>query len=390
MGRPSILTISEVYWPEGSGGELATHLWVESLVRYGAEVTVVTGTQAPAKVVGAEYVIMSELRVGSRSRLWRVIEGLREDLKPLIKDHDVVYVPRLAWPVVKLARDLGKPVVIHLHDYSIIDPTGFVLVNGAPGASRYYVLGPLGTLKYLISRRLWGSVVKYALLANAYVCVSRKQLMIIKEKLPELSSKLIHIPNPVPPKSVELGELPEGISKPYLIFPGGRSRLKGYHIVKEVIKLLRGEVKVVITKAGGHEVKEEGNVIYVPRLRHGDYIALLKESLAMLHPSIWEEPMPYAVLEAALLKVPIVATAVGGIPEILGRDYPLLIDPKNPLSECLEVVKKLLRGDEVIKEKVEEVVHRLKERLKPEALTKELIKVFEKVLTKYSKPNPLQ
>ena len=384
MSKLRVLVISEVYWPEGSGGELATYLWVEALSREDIKVTVVTGTQAPTKSVGVDYVVMDELRVSSRSRLWRVLRDVGSELKPLIKDHDVVYIPRLAWPVVALAKEVSKASVLHLHDYSIIDPSGFVLVDGAPGASRYYVLGPSGFVKYLISRRLWDKVVKYALMANAYVCVSRKQLSIIKENLPELSSKLTHIPNPAPPKSAELGELPEGISKPYIVFPGGTSRLKGYHIVKEVAKLLKDEVKVVITKSEGHEVREEDNIVYVPRLRHGDYIALLKESLAMLHPSIWEEPMPYAVLEAAMIEVPVVATEVGGVPEILGKDYPLLINPKDPIKECLGAIRKLLREGELIREKVKEVAQELKERLKSEVLAKELIKVFEKVLTKSS------
>ncbi len=371
----SVLVVSEVYWPEGSGGELATYLWVEALVREGVEVTVVTGTKAPARTVGTEYVILDELRVRSRYSLWRVLKGLTNEFRSLIRDSDILYIPRLAWPLVNVAREVGRASVIHLHDYSIIDPTGFVLVNGAPRASKALVLGPLGTLKYLISKHPWSRVVKSVLMANAYVCVSRRQLSIVASRLPQVASKLRYVPNPLPPRSAEVGELPTEVREPYVVFPGGYSLLKGYHIVREVSKLLRGEVEVVVTKAGTSGVVRRGGITYVPRVRHGDYVALLRNSAALLHPSIWEEPMPYAVVEAASMGVPVVATAVGGVPEVLGEDYPLLVNPRDAVSGCVRAIREVLRGG-VVREVTEVVARRLRERLDASKLVKELIRVF--------------
>lgn len=57
----------------------------------------------------------------------------------------------------------------------------------------------------------------------------------------------------------------------------------------------------------------------------------LAELLTGLHavvvPSVWEEPAGLVAVEAALARVPVVASAVGGIPEIVGKDGEALLCP---------------------------------------------------------------
>jgi glycosyltransferase involved in cell wall biosynthesis len=46
-----------------------------------------------------------------------------------------------------------------------------------------------------------------------------------------------------------------------------------------------------------------------------------------------KEGLPYVILEAGLAKLPVIATNVGGVPEIITRDYSgLLVSPKNPAA----------------------------------------------------------
>jgi glycogen(starch) synthase len=60
-------------------------------------------------------------------------------------------------------------------------------------------------------------------------------------------------------------------------------------------------------------------------------VAGLAELLATLHavvvPSVWEEPAGLVAVEAALARVPVVASAVGGIPEVVGSDGEALLCP---------------------------------------------------------------
>lgn len=58
----------------------------------------------------------------------------------------------------------------------------------------------------------------------------------------------------------------------------------------------------------------------------------LKAFEAFILPSV-KEGLPYTILEAGLAKIPIIATKVGGIPEIIkDHETGMLVDPANPLS----------------------------------------------------------
>src|SRR5207253_2040374 len=133
----------------------------------------------------------------------------RHVLAPLIKDAGVIYVPRLCYPVISQAKNLGKSVIVHLHDYQPIsyeadyfDGNGHSRLfsdvfrtakaevlegNGATKAFAGALLSPLNRLS-----RFWISQ------SDIVICVSRKQAEIIAAALPELIPKLRVIYN-LPP-----------------------------------------------------------------------------------------------------------------------------------------------------------------------------------------------
>jgi len=69
MSMPKLLVVAERYWPEGSGGELATHLILE-LLRDSFEITVAAGTLSPARVKGVRYIYEPLLSAKNKHLLW--------------------------------------------------------------------------------------------------------------------------------------------------------------------------------------------------------------------------------------------------------------------------------------------------------------------------------
>jgi len=93
------------------------------------------------------------------------------------------------------------------------------------------------------------------------------------------------------------------------------------------------------------EDKVNGKVVYCTDLKWEDAMIKLKESSMLVIPSRMES-IPQVIKEAFYLKVPIIATNVGGIPELItDNETGILVPPNNP--ELLQnSINKLLVDNE--------------------------------------------
>ncbi|MEM1684274.1 MAG: glycosyltransferase family 4 protein [Pyrobaculum sp.] len=386
-----ILVVAERYWPEGGGGELATHLII-GLLRGEAEITVVTGTPRPERVKGVNYIYEPLLRRGEKAVLWANAVRLASTkrFRELLRQHDAIYIPRYAFPVVPAAAKMGKKTVVHLHGYAPLSYTAVVL---APYERRRVALDDLriecrkGVVHCATAAALWWLpklARKWIRQADEVICVSKRQAQIIADAAPELREKVRVVYNPRPPEEVEkrLSEVPT------FIYAGGDSRIKGLPAVIRTIALLgkRGlRTRVVLTNNYGEKTRRalEALAARYPavevkltgRAGRGELARLHAEAWALLAPSIWEEPLPYAVLEAAAWATMPVASAVGGIPEITAGTpaEKYTVDLREVPQKALELAQSDPR--EVLKdaEKTREEVRR---RFSPQEAVKRLLEAF--------------
>jgi glycosyltransferase involved in cell wall biosynthesis len=97
--------------------------------------------------------------------------------------------------------------------------------------------------------------------------------------------------------------------------------------------------------------------------------------------SIWE-PLGNVALEAAAFGIPVVATMVGGLPEVvLHRQTGILVPPEEP-DELAEAILFLLRNPDIARRMGESGRERVKNYFTPERVGDEVEKVYEYVLTK--------
>ncbi|MCY7831081.1 glycosyltransferase family 4 protein [Bacillus spizizenii] len=109
---------------------------------------------------------------------------------------------------------------------------------------------------------------------------------------------------------------------------------------KQNIRQTAGEKAVLTGQVANHEISE--------------YLAA---SDLFVLPS-YSEGMPTVVIEALLIKLPVLCTAVGGVPSLFGNHEHLLIKPRS-VSSITEAVKGYLEGDnwqEVIAEELYKTV----------------------------------
>jgi len=354
-----LLLCSEVFYPFGGGGELATYLWTRLLSRY-VRITLVTAkickeVEHELRTLGVEVVLLNDIDVSTRMRFWLSLKGSYDYLRRLILGHDVILIPRLSYPLIPIARSEGKPVIAHLHDYVAIDPSGIVL---APHL-RYSVVDVLGIRNYvrrLLAIPMWRNTIKYLDIADTIIFVSERQKDIICSRRSSLCREYEVIRNPLPKINITTPiSLPHNLEriinhKEYVLFGGGFSKVKGFNVVKVLAKLFsKYDIITIIAKTNVFSYNKNLNILAVPRLNYNEYLLLLKGAKALLHPSIHEEPLPYAILEALIMNIPVITTNVGGVPEILGQEYPMYISKINDLQYLRNVIEKFIRTyDEVL------------------------------------------
>lgn len=98
--------MSEQWWPEGTGGILASHLIANILYDAGFKLTVIHGTRKPEIVKGVDYIYTKLLNVRNKHRLWINCFALARKswfLKAL-RNCDVIYIPRYCYPFIPPRR----------------------------------------------------------------------------------------------------------------------------------------------------------------------------------------------------------------------------------------------------------------------------------------------
>jgi glycosyltransferase involved in cell wall biosynthesis len=339
MYESRILVVSERYWPDGGGGELATHLIVD-ILRRKLDVTVITGSKNPIQLPGVEYVYEPLLSRWEKPILWlntlRFVKTSR--FEKLVRESGIVYVPRFAFPIIPYAKKMGKRVIVHLHGYIPISYTATVLAPYEEHRRRItrddIILECMKGAKHCIAVNLLWWLPRLArrwmAQADKIICVSRRQAEIISDLIQELRDKIEVIYNPLPFELVNIGLGKNLDNTPTFLYVGGDSILKGFHILLQVLMELDKlgvKARFILTnsyncgnlrilKALSEKCKNlEINVM--GKVKYEEIINLHKQSWALVFLSIWEEPLPYAVTEAMRMGTIPIATSVGGIPELL-------------------------------------------------------------------------
>ncbi len=98
------------------------------------------------------------------------------------------------------------------------------------------------------------------------------------------------------------------------------------------------------------ETKIKGKVVYCTNVPWKEAMTTLKASAVLVVPSRMES-IPWTIKEAFYLKVPVVATMVGGIPEIVEDKVTGILVPPNDPSSLLSAVN-LILGDKQLSQKL--------------------------------------
>ena len=127
------------------------------------------------------------------------------------------------------------------------------------------------------------------------------------------------------------------------------------------------------------ESKINGDVVYCTDLEWKEAMNILKKSSLLVIPSRMES-IPQVIKEAFFLKIPIIATNVGGIPELIENNVSgILVEPNNP-DKLLEAVNGLLENDELAQKLSENGHNFVMNNLTWEVLLPKYVKFYEDLI----------
>mgnify|MGYP000980374880 CR=1 FL=1 len=279
--------------------------------------------------------------------------GLARDLAP-----EVVHVQHLhrhlTPSILPPLRRTGAAVLWTLHDYELVCPSGLLFTQGAPCER---CLGHRYS-EAVRHRCKWGELLPSVAVAveksvhhlagiwrlvDRFLCPS-KALADTMVRFGVPHDRIEHLPN-----FVEAPPGPEPLTPGAGWLVAGRlTEEKGVHIAIEAARQLP-EHPLWICGDGPWRGRLEQKARGMPWVRflghrpQEEIASLLGEVRLAAVPSIWPENFPYAVTEAQAAGRPVVASAIGGMPEMIDHEVDGLLVPPGQAQALAEAVRGLLQ-----------------------------------------------
>ena len=374
MAAPRVLLLHNRYRVEG-GEERSVELQLRAMERAGVEHRLFERSSAET---GRARAAAAMLRGGEReSEIGAAVRDLGADVAH-VHNMNPLIGPR----GLTAAREAGARVVLHLHNVRLFCSIAVASRDGGPCFRCHHRLTVPGLI---LNCR--GSVPEAAVYAAAlpmhqptvfaavhrFVAPSRyavRQLALLGVPSDRLGVLEHYLP--------EDAFTPHGADGGYALVAGRLSQEKGIDVAIEAAALAGVRLRIAGEGPAGQELREiarrrGGPVEFLGRVDRERMRELLHGASALVLPSRYHEFSPYAVLEAMGASVPVVATRMGGVPELIGEERCLPANDPAALAERLRA----LHGDPGLRRaEGEALAGRARERHSEERFTRELLALY--------------
>lgn len=264
----------------------------------------------------------------------RKFNQLLQDFKPdIIHIHNIYH--QISPSILDAARHHKIPVVMHLHDYKLICPNYQLFTKGkiceACKPDHYFNCTRKCCFKDSFSKSLlatlemrihhsWLKIYKKNI--NTFIAPS----LFMKNKVVEFgwsADKIKVVINPFSQSFINSeSNLKNNSAANYFLYFGRLSPEKGLEILIQAAALTGSKIKIAglgpeekKLKALAKSLKVE--VDFLGFKEGKDLQQLIVEAKGVIIPSIWYENMPLSLLESLSLGKPVLASNIGGFPEII-------------------------------------------------------------------------
>ena len=296
--------------------------------------------------------------------------------------------PWISPAVLPVCKEMGVPIVMTVHNYRLLCPSGLMFSHGEV-CERCVDHGELSC----VQRNCEGSIAKsagYAL--RNFVARKRRwyldnvdcfavlthfqQLKLIGAGVaPERIAQL--------PNMAEVADCPRAPSDSLCVgFIGRVSAEKGVAVLLDAMR----QCDVPCLIAGAYDAqpdlpsKAPENVKFLGMLEKDQLKALYGGLRCVVAPSIWYEGFPMAIVEAMAAGLPVVASRIGGIPEIVEHGVTgLLFEPGNA-EDLANNLRRLLDNPELADQMGKAGREKVAREYSEERYYERLMSIYKKVM----------
>lgn len=283
---------------------------------------------------------------------------------------DVVHVhnifPLLSPSIYSVLTQNKIPIVQTIHNFRWMCPNGLFYTHGSP-CTRCANGNILAAIYF---RCLHGSTtqslsyalsVGWARTSNLFP-TSRAEFIILNQYTARLFKKYLNVPD----RRVHIlgnfmGDISfkrEELEKSRFVFLGRLTPEKGVMTILRVAeKLHQSTFDIVGVGPLEHDLKEMVRKRNLPNVHFYGFLEgesrfnYLEKATALIVPSLWDEQFPMVTIEAFRMGVPVVATRMGGLPDIIQEGKSgFLFDPGD--AEGLSHILEILSNDENLRKSV--------------------------------------
>jgi glycosyltransferase involved in cell wall biosynthesis len=338
--------------------------------------------------------VMTALRVLYSREAARNIDRLAADARPDVAHLHNIY-HQLSPSILRPLRRRGVPVVMTLHDYKLICPAYTLYTEGAPcercRGGRYYnavlhscvkdsrAKSALCTVEAYMHHlmRFDRSFVKFFIAPSEFLAA----------KVIEFGTdprRVVHIPNFVDP-----GTAPAiGAPGPYFLYAGRVEHVKGLGTLLRAVKESESARRFELRIAGDGEARAEyeawcaanglTNVRFLGHLSQKELRPELEAARFVVVPSEWHENAPLSVLEAAARGKALVASDMGGLPEMVRDGETGVIFRAGSVEGLRAAIEALLASPERTREMGRNARTLVMEKNSPDLHYQQLIELYER------------
>ena len=388
-----VLQVSNFAEPLG-GAEVHMHQVIEALGARGHRVALFAGSEQTEEHTELRRVVKrpawSPADLIHDPKLLTAFESFLEEFKPeLIHLHNASHLP------ISLITTLGShaaPVLMTVHDASVVCANAWLVWgDGTPcpggvgakclsnGCEKNYPFDA----RVLVASRLRTE----ALQSNVDAFASPSRFLL--ERISEDGFENVHHL----PYWIEKSPRPEGIERDHdqVLFLGRLAREKGLDVLLRAwarVQQARPQARLTIVGSGPEEqdlrslAAELGldvEAIFVGRVPHDQVAEVQARAAIQVIPSIWGENSPVSIYESYLAGLPMVASSIGGIPEMVREgETGLLARPRDPEHLAQRLVE--LLSDRELQKRLAAGCLASVEQFTPEVHMDQLLPLYEGLL----------